>query len=333
MLTIQIRNWENNVVAVINDIFSLQVEDEVNKGNKLKLTFPAESRLQKKPLKKWYRISVVYGLKIWQMIQLFDWYITDVIVELNWVEIQAENRLSYLQNRIVRVAKNYSNKEISYVVNDIFNYMNGIFPLPVSLWINDCTTKITKNFDKGTSFYDILKYCWESEKDLVVRTIDGKLDVSKNTGKVLDWVWEYDAQNVIATNLSNRSWKDTIDEFYSYIQNQNWNLNNAEWNEEMGLIFEKYEWEATLSLPSGKPIPSVNVSRDTDWWDFNVWDRKEIRLFTGYDWLVIEYLGLIQKRKVDINWNWGIKAEIKISEEYRAETNVLDLILINLRKK
>jgi hypothetical protein len=72
MLTIQIKNGSNKVVAVINDIFSLQVDDEVNKGGKLKLKFPTEERLQKKPIKKGYRISIVYGKKIGQIVRLFE---------------------------------------------------------------------------------------------------------------------------------------------------------------------------------------------------------------------------------------------------------------------
>jgi hypothetical protein len=45
-------------------------------------------------------------------------------------------------------------------------------------------------------------------------------------------------------------------------------------------MFEKYESDAPLTLPSGKAIPSVNVSRDTDWWDFYIGDRKNIKLIT-----------------------------------------------------
>jgi hypothetical protein len=77
----------------------------------------------------------------------------------------------------------------------------------------------------------------------------------------------------------------------------------------------------------------VNVSRDTDWWDFYIGDRKNIKLITWYEWLEMEYLWLIQSRKITIDARWWIKSEIKISEEYRAETNILDLILTNLRKK
>jgi hypothetical protein len=98
------------------------------------------------------------------------------------------------------------------------------------------------------------------------------------------------------------------------------------------LMFEKYEWEATLTVPSWKAIPSVSVSRDTDWWDFYIWDRKNIRLNTWYERLPLEYLGLIQNRKITINASGWIRAEIKISEEYTSETNILDLILTNLRK-
>ena len=332
MLTIQIKNWDNKVIAVINDIFSLQVEDEVNKWWKIKLTFPTEKRLQEKPLTKANRILITYGVKIGKVINLFDWYITDITLKTTKVEIQAENRLSYLQNRILRSTKNYS-WTISGLVSETFAQLNSTFNLPISLWLNDCQTAISKEFDTWTSFYDILKYCWESEKDLIVRVLDWVLEVSKNTGRTLDWVWEYDIKNSMGTNISDWSWKDTVDEFYSYIQNENWSQTNTEFNNTYKLMFEKYEWEATLTLPSWKAIPSVNVSRDTDWWDFNIWDRKNIKLDTWYKRLPLEYLWLIQSRKITINANWWIKSEIKISEKYRAETNILDLILTNLRKK
>ncbi len=332
MLTIQIKNWENKVVAVINDVFSLQVDDEVNKGGKLKFRFPTEKRLQERPVTKGNRISVLYWLKIWQIVKLFDGYITDVLVKTDSIEIQSENWLSYLQNRIIRSTKNYSWATIQSVVSAIFTELNTTFALPISLWLNDCQTTITRQFDVWTSFYDILKYCRESEKKLIVRVKDGVLEVSKNTWKVLDGVWEYDVRNTRETNIADWSWKDSMDKFYSYIQNENGNQSNSVFNNEYKLIFEKYEWEATLTVPSWKAIPSVNVSRDTDWWDFYIWDRKNIRLNTWYERLPLEYLGLIQSRRITINANWWIKSEIKISEEYTEETNILDLILQNLKQ-
>ena len=332
MLTIQIKNWTNQTVAVINDIFSLQVNDEVNKWGKLKIKFPAEERMKTTQLKKGYRITVNYWIKIWQIIKLFDWYITDIILKTNWGEIQAENRLSYLQNRIIRSTKNYSWATIQSVVSAIFSELNTTYSLPISLWLNDCSTTITREFDIGTSFYDILKYCRWAEEDLVVRVIDWVLQVSKNAWNVLEWIWEYDADNTRKTNIVNREWKDSMDNYFTYKQNESWSVSDSETIADMWLIFEKYEWEWALSLPTWKAIPSVSVSRDTDWWDFNIWDRKHIRLNTWYDWLPLEYLWLIQSRKVDITKN-GIKAEIKITEKYKEETNILDLVLINLRKK
>ena len=336
MLTIQIKDGNNKVVAVINDIFSLQVDDEVNKGGKLKLKFPTEKRLQDKPLKKGYRISIVYGKKIGQIIRLFEGYITDVVLKTTTAEIEAENWLSYLQYRIIRTAKNYENTPINTVVSEVFNQLNSTLALPMQLGLNDCTTTITRSFDTGTSFYDILKYCRDAEPKLVVRVLNGdinQLEVSKNTGKVLSGVWEFDVNFTQGTNIVDRNRKDTMDDFYSYIKNESGEVTNTEFVEETGLLFEKYEQEAALALPSGTPLPSIAVSRDTDRWDFNVWDRKNIRLYTGYTWLELEYLGLIQNRKVVFNANGGVKADIKITEEYKADTNILDLILQNLRKK
>ena len=333
MLTIQIKNWENKAIAVINNIFSLQVEDEVNKWGKLKIKCPIEKRMQTTQLKKGYRITINYWIRIWKIIKLFDWYITDITIKSDSIEIQWENRLSYLQNRIVRSKKTYSNAKIKDVVNATFTELNNSYPLPISLWLNDCETKITRDFDTGTSFYDILRYCREAEEDLVVRIINWVLEVSKNAGTILEWIWEYDAENTRKTNIASWDWKDSMDKYFTYIQNQDWNISNPEAIADMGLIFEKYEWEWALSLPSWKAVPSVSVSRDTDRRDFNIWDRKHIRLETGYDWLPLEYLWLIQCRKINITANWWIKAEIKITEKYKEETNILDLVLTNLRKK
>lgn len=331
MLTIQIKNWYNEVIAVINDIFSMQIDDEVNKWWKLKFRFPTEKRLQEKPLKKGYRISVTYWLKIWQTIRLFDWYITDVIVKTTDVQIEADNWLSYLQYRIVRSDRTYAAQTISSVVSAVFSELNTTSELPLILWLNDCDTQITKDFKVWSSFYDILKFCRETEKDLIVRVIDGVLEVSKNAWNILDGVWEYDARNTRGTNIADWSWKDSMDKFYTYIQNEWGNINDEEFEQQMKLIFEKYDSKWSLTLPSWIAIPSVSISRDTDWWEFNPWDRKNIRLLTGYDWLPLQYLGLIQSRKITINANGWIKAEIKISQEYKADTNILDLILVNLR--
>lgn len=337
MLTIQVKNWMNKVIATINNIYSLQVDDEVNKGAKLKLRFPTEQWLQEQAIYKGDRLSISYSLKIGKVVRIFEWYITDITLKSTEVVIEAENRLSYLQYRIIRNAKSYSDKSISYVVWEVFNEINTTKQLPFSLSLNDCSTLITKDFDTWTSFYDILKYCREAETQLVVRIVSdengNRLEVSKNTWTVLDWVWEFDVNYSRGNNIIDWSWKDTLDDFYSYLQNATWNATNTEFVERTGLLFEKYEEEWSLALPTWTPLPSVLVSRDTDWWDFYIGDRKNIRLNTGYEWLELEYQGLIQSRKITISPQNDIKAEIKITEEYKADTNILDLVLQNLRKK
>ena len=266
---------------------------------------------------------------------MFEWYITDVTLKTEEVQLECDNWLSYLQYRILRSAKNYNGATISSVISDVFNTLNTTKEMPISLWLNDCDTTIIKDFEVWTSFYDILKYCREAEPKLVVRVISewayNFLECSKTWWKVLDGVWEYDARNTRGTNIVDWKWKDSMDDFYSFIQNAWWSINDEEFEERTNLIFEKYEDEWALSLPSWIAIPSLTVSRDTDWWDFNIWDRKNIRLLTGYEWLPLEYLWLIQGRKVSINANGWIKAEIKISEDYKSDTNILDLVLQNLR--
>lgn len=337
MLTIQIKNKTWWVIANINNIYSLQVDDEVNKGWKLKLKFGVEDWLQKRPIQKWDRISVVYWLKIWNIVRLFEWYITDVILNSTNVEIDADNRLSYLQYRIIRTAKNYTNTAIKTVVQQVFNELNTTKQLPLILWMNDCETTITKEFAVWTSLYDILRACWEAEPKLIVRVVSdwdwNKLEVSKSCWKILDWVREFDVNYTRWNNIIDWSWKDTMDDYYSYIQNDNWNASDSEFIDRTDLLFEKYEKEWSLSISNWISLPSVSVSRNTDWWNFYIGDRKNIRLVTWYDWLPLEYLWMIQSRKITISPQNDIKAEIKITEEYKADTNILDLVLQNLRKK
>ena len=337
MLTIQIKNWDNEVIATVNNIYNLQVDEEVNKWCKLKLRFPVEAWLQKRPIEKADRISVVYSLKIWKVVRIFEGYITDITLKTTEVTIEADNWLAYLQFRIIRSAKNYENRPINQVISEIFNELNTTYSLPIYLWRNDCDTLITKEFSVWESFFDILKYCRENENQLVVRIRNDNwknyLDCMKWWWQILEWVWEFDVNFTKGTNIIDWERKDSMNDFITTKQTAWWIYNNQEFIENKNLIFEQYEEEWTSNLPNWKAIPSVSVSRDTDRRDFYVWDRKNIRLNTWYDWLELEYLWLIQWRKLTINAQNDVKAEIKISEEYKADKNILDLILQNLRTR
>lgn len=337
MLTIQIKNWQNKVTATINNIYSLQVDEEVNKGCKVKLRFPVADWLQKKPIQKADRITIAYSFNVKTVVRIFEGYITDVTLKSTEVTIEAENWLAYMQYRIIRSNRTYENKAIKDVISEVFSELNTTYTLPVLLWVNDCTTTISKEFEKWDSFFDILKYCWESEPKLVVRIINKEwlnyLEAIKDWWDTLGWVWEFDANNVKGTNIVDWSWKDSMDEFLSTIQNESWILNNETFIERTNLIFEEYDEDWDKALPSGSSLPSITVSRDTDWWNFYIWDRKNIRIYTWYERLNLEYLWLIQQRKLTVNASNDIKAEIKITQEYKADTNILDLILQNLRKK
>lgn len=207
------------------------------------------------------------------IVRLFEGYITDITLKTTTVEIEADNWLSYLQYRIIRGVKNYINTPISTVVSGIFNELNTTYALPMVLGLNNCTTTIDKEFSIGTSFYDILKYCREAEPKLVVRVLNGEtntLEVSKDTGKVLSGVREFDVNFTQGTNIVDRQRKDTMDEYYSYIKNDTGDTSDTQFIQDTKLLFEKYEADAALSIPSGMPLPSIQVSRDTDRWDFNV---------------------------------------------------------------
>lgn len=333
MITIRIKDWEWNNIYTTSTFFSLQITDEVNKGWSLKFSIPTDKRLRNNPIAKWNRVIVFFTKDINNNVCIFSWYICDISITTNKIDIEADNWLTYLQNRILREEKNYDNATIMSVVSECFSSINSNFALPITLGTNNSLTRIKRQFNVGTSLYDIFKFCCESDNDLLVRILPdtNQLQIWHDIGTLLDWAWEYNVQDTRATKIIDWSWKDTTDEFYTYILTWNWSAVNSDWNTQNNLILEKFEQDWALNCPTWNSIPSITIDRDTDWWEFYVWDRKTIRLYTEYSWFSMEYTGIIQSRKITVNSS-GLKAEVKVSEEYQSDKNILDIILSNLRK-
>ena len=335
MLTIQIKDGENKVIAVVNNVYNVSIDEEINKGWKLSMKIPVEEWMRKQKIKKWYRISVSYGEKIGDVYHIFDGYITDVTVYTNEIELKAENRLNYIQFRILRSGGTYTWVFIKDIVQAVFTQLNNQLELPFKLWKNDCEKIVSKSFSIGTSFYDVLKFCWESENNLVVRVRNERdwnyLDITENVD-IMDGVREYDANYTKGTNIVDWSWTDSMDNIFNFLKTSKGEITNEEFLEETWLLFEKRDSDADLNLAKTTPIPKLSISRDTDWWNITIGNKKNIRLLTWYEWLEMNYLGIIQWRKITVSPNGWIKSEIKISEEWKPDTNILDLVLQNLRK-
>ena len=320
------------VVGVINDFFSLQVQDEINKWGNLKVSIPLNDWLRKTPLQKWYRISVNYGISLKRNLMLFDGYLSDFTLRTESIDIEAYNWIHYLQYRLLDRSKKYQSTPIKTIVSEIFEIIKEKGQLPFSLGDNNCDKIIAKEFPQGTSFFDVLRGLNEENPDLIFRIItkngENLLEVGEKIGDVLQGVRECDTSDPWRTNIVNREWKDSMDEF----RNSQGALRNDEHLRQTGLLFERaLEDKTPAQLPKSTPLPAITISRDTDWRDFNVGDRKSIRLITGYERLSLSYTGLIQERRIIIG-AWGLKSEIKVAQNYREDVNVLDTIIKNLRK-
>lgn len=320
------------VLGVINDFFSLQVQDEINKWGSLKVRIPLNDWLRKTPLQKWYRISVNYGISLKRNLMLFDGYLSDFTLRTESIDIEAYNWIHYLQYRLLDRNKKYQATPIKTIVSEIFGIIKEKGQLPFSLGENNCDKVIAKEFSQGTSFFDVLRGLNEENPDLIFRIItkngENLLEVGEKIGDVLQGVRECDTSDPWRTNIVNRERKDSMDEF----RNSQGTLRNDEHLRQTGLLFERaLEDKTPAQLPKSTPLPSITISRDTDWRDFNVGDRKSIRLITGYERLSLSYTGLIQERRIIIG-AWGLKSEIKVSKNYREDVNVLDAIIKNLRK-
>ena len=320
------------VLGVINDFFSLQVQDEINKWGSLKVRIPLNDWLRKTPLQKWYRISVNYGINLKRNLMLFDGYLSDFTLRTESIDIEAYNWIHYLQYRLLDRSKKYQSTPIKTIVSEIFGIIKEKGQLPFSLGENNCDKVIAKEFPQGTSFFDVLRGLNEENPDLIFRIItkngENLLEVGEKIGDVLQGVRECDTSDPWRTNIVNREWKDSMDEF----RNSQGALRNDDHLRQTGLLFERaLEDKIPAQLPKSTPLPVITISRDTDWWDFNVGDRKSIRLITGYERLSLSYTGLIQERRIIIG-AWGLKSEIKVAQNYREDVNVLDTIIKNLRK-
>ena len=320
------------VLGVINDFFSLQVQDEINKWGNLKVSIPLNDWLRKTPLQKWYHISVNYGISLKRNLMLFDGYLSDFTLRTESIDIEAYNWIHYLQYRLLDRSKKYQSTPIKTIVSEIFEIIKEKGQLPFSLGDNNCDKVIAKEFPQGTSFFDVLRGLNEENPDLIFRIItkngENLLEVGEKIGDVLQGVRECDTSDPWRTNIVNREWKDSMDEF----RNSQGTLRNDVHLRQTGLLFERaLEDKTPAQLPKSTPLPSITISRDTDWRDFNVGDRKSIRLITGYERLSLSYTGLIQERRIIIG-AWGLKSEIKVSKNYREDVNVLDAIIKNLRK-
>ena len=263
---------------------------------------------------------------------LFDGYLSDFTLRTESIDIEAYNWIHYLQYRLLDRSKKYQSTPIKTIVSEIFEIIKEKGQLPFSLGENNCDKVIAKEFPQGTSFFDVLRGLNEENPDLIFRIItkngENLLEVGEKIGDVLQGVRECDTSDPWRTNIVNREWKDSMDEF----RNSQGALRNDEHLRQTGLLFERaLEDKTPAQLPKSTPLPAITISRDTDWWDFNVGDRKSIRLITGYERLSLSYTGLIQERRIIIG-AWGLKSEIKVAQNYREDVNVLDTIIKNLRK-
>lgn len=263
---------------------------------------------------------------------LFDGYLSDFTLRTESIDIEAYNWIHYLQYRLLDRNKKYQATPIKTIVSEIFGIIKEKGQLPFSLGENNCDKVIAKEFPQGTSFFDVLRGLNEENPDLIFRIItkngENLLEVGEKIGDVLQGIRECDTSDPWRTNIVNREWKDSMDEF----RNSQGTLRNDEHLRQTGLLFERaLEDKIPAQLPKSTPLPAITISRDTDWWDFNVGDRKSIRLITGYERLSLSYTGIIQERRIIIG-AWGLKSEIKVAQNYREDVNVLDTIIKNLRK-
>ncbi|MDR3169766.1 MAG: hypothetical protein LBU27_08785, partial [Candidatus Peribacteria bacterium] len=121
----------------------------------------------------------------------------------------------------------------------------------------------------------------------------------------------FNINNLRAGNIQDWKWESALDNFrnamYAIDDEEKTQLaRDSESIEEIGLVFEHYEHEKFLNARvnvNEVAVPSISLTPDTDWWNIQVGDRKNISIISAYDWLLLQYQGVIQQRRIAITGN------------------------------
>lgn len=296
-------------------------------------------------IRRWYRIDVYYYVDIREQPMIFSWYINEYTITKDVIGVHAYNWISYLQHRIVRNQVFYDHKSISYVVQDLLARINEVRQLPFSVQVAEDMDKVVSlRIDKGATLFDALETVYESCDTVQYRVVGShkegiRLEVGEEVGDLLDGVWLYNEKETNKANIQGRQWKETTTSYWNYMMSKNGmhtkEVIDEEDVNEVWLLFEKYENDSNINarVSTHNPVvPSLEVMPDQKWWKMQVGDRRAVRLLTGYKQVQLDYIALIQARSISVG-SGGIAVQIKISDKYMKQTNVLDTILTNMQKE
>lgn len=259
---------------------------------------------------------------------LFEGIVTAIIQQNDRIVFRAVDYLGYLAYRLIEEEWDYtSGVELNVITTRIFNHTNAVATLPFLMGTNDLTENIKIKIPKGTTALAALQKIAKITGEFRIKNT--KLDYTAQTGilregnllynytdgqssNILAWEWERNVSEIANRILE----KDSSDNFYL--------TEDADSIAEIGL-FAKYVYTSsgatqTVSADTA-PLPKITISAERlRWWDYAVGDRQTVQILTPFDYLNLNYTGIVQKISFEMK-NGMPKIQILIAEKVKTNAN------------
>lgn len=264
---------------------------------------------------------------------LFEGIITAIIQKNDRIVFEAVDYVGYLAHRLIEDNFNYSSDTaLDLIITALFEHIDTIHTLPFILNTNDITDNIKINITKGTTalsaFQKIAKIIGE------FRVCNQKFDFSNQTGKTHSTLSSYDYLDGKAGNILEWEWERNASELANRILEKDSSgtfFLNIDTDSIIQIgVFAKYLYvtSGATQTPKTDTTPMPEITLDTTrlpWWDYQVGDRQNIQITTPFDYLNLEYTGIIQKISLELK-NSSPVVKIGIAENVKDNANPLEKI-------
>ena len=324
-MIVRISDYNNNPITILSDFIDFQFEKKLSDEWSCSFSIAYDTcSLEWQWIKLRNRIEFLYNdIDTWSSYTVWSGVIYDVKVSEEWISVYWIDRLWLMKYRVIRWSIYTPIQPISTTLNTVYSTLNWVYPLPISLWINNSTLAISLEFDAWYNFLDILKKM--SEKDWEFRIVWTSLDYSQQTWSILWWVRQYNYLSPTDSNINSRLWQITGESFWNVLisKDNNWvppllitTDTISLWDNPMIEKFQSNEeWHNIQTRWSEIKFPSIDVDASCEKWrEIEVWDRKEVSLNTYFSSLSIDFIWSIQSIQVKWWW-WRYDVSVRVAQD------------------
>lgn len=315
-------------ICYFNDFVKLRRESHTNKPGLCEFSVPINNpKINEQLLLPLNKISILYTDSAQNMHTVWSGFIRDIKPDmgkgtLNFVCIDF---LWFCQEaRFIREEKKYTNKNISYIIEDIISYLHNTYPLPFTLGTNNCNTKTTLTLSAGSSLLSCLTSITKEDPHCLFVIQDNKLHASTTIGtqleglrkrnvhdqqraNIIDWGREISLQNYFNAIIS-KSKSDPITTTQDQISINAHTLIEKRWyNPDLNNTNTK--WTSTK-------YPRIKIDANKEQRrKLRVGDRKKVLLYSNFERLRSQYLWTIHSIKAQAK-DGRIDVDMTIAEHF-----------------